>query len=70
MMPSPDLQSNGAWKPRAGGITGSRAKQNGILDEPRFEVYMRHWYPPDPNIAEIPGDWRAEKTWPPREHAQ
>ena len=39
--------------------------QNGIMDEPRFEVYMRHWYPPDPNIAEIPGDWRAEKTWPP-----
>ncbi len=39
--------------------------QNGIMDEPRFEVYMRHWYPPDPNIAEIPGEWRAEKTWPP-----
>jgi putative CocE/NonD family hydrolase len=39
--------------------------QNGIMNEPRFEVYMRHWYPPDPNIAEIPGDWRAEKTWPP-----
>jgi hypothetical protein len=26
---------------------------------------MRHWYPPDPNIAEIPGDWRAEKSFPP-----
>ena len=39
--------------------------QNGIMDEPRFEVYMRHWYPPDPNIAEIPGEWRAEKTWAP-----
>ena len=42
-----------------------KGKQNGILDEPRFEVYMRHWYPPDPNIAEIPGDWRAEKNFPP-----
>ncbi len=42
-----------------------KGEQNGIMDEPRFEVYMRHWYPPDPNIAEIPGDWRAEKTWPP-----
>jgi predicted acyl esterase len=39
--------------------------RNGIMDEPRFEVYMRHPYPPDPNIKEIPGDWRAEKTWPP-----
>jgi putative CocE/NonD family hydrolase len=39
--------------------------QNGIMDEPRFEVYMRHWYPPDTSIAVIPGDWRAEKTWPP-----
>ena len=43
----------------------AEGEQNGIMDEPRFEVYMRHWYPPDPNIAEIPGEWRAEKTWPP-----
>jgi putative CocE/NonD family hydrolase len=42
-----------------------KGRQNGILDEPRFEVYMRHWYPPDPNIAEIPGDWRAENSFPP-----
>ncbi|MFZ1034378.1 MAG: CocE/NonD family hydrolase [Candidatus Acidiferrales bacterium] len=48
-----------------------KGEQNGIMDEPRFEVYMRHWYPPDPNIAEIPGDWRAEKTWPPADtHTQ
>jgi uncharacterized protein len=42
-----------------------KGKQNGILDEPRFEVYMRRPYPPDPNIKEIPGEWRAEKSWPP-----
>ena len=42
-----------------------KGNQNGILDEPRFEVYMRHWYPPDPNIVEIPGDWRAESSFPP-----
>jgi putative CocE/NonD family hydrolase len=42
-----------------------KGKQNGIMDEPRFEVFMRHFYPPDPNIKEIPGEWRAEKTWPP-----
>ncbi len=39
--------------------------QNGIMEEPRFEVYMRRWYPPDPNLATVPGEWRAEKTWPP-----
>jgi uncharacterized protein len=39
--------------------------QNGIMDEPRFEVYMRHRYPPETTIGEIPGEWRAEKTWPP-----
>jgi putative CocE/NonD family hydrolase len=42
-----------------------KGKQNGIMDEPRFEVFMRRPYPPDPNIKEIPGEWRAEKSWPP-----
>jgi putative CocE/NonD family hydrolase len=44
-----------------------KGKQNGILDEPRLEVFMRHWYAPNPNIAEVPGEWRAEKSWPPRD---
>src|ERR1700722_12396376 len=39
--------------------------QNGVMEEPRFDVYMRHSYPPDPNLATIPGEWRAEQTWPP-----
>ena len=43
-----------------------KGKQNGIMDEPRFEVFLRRPYPPDPNIKEIPGEWRAEETWPPR----
>ncbi len=41
-----------------------KGKQNGVMDEPRFEVYMRHYYPPDVNIHEVPGEWRAEKTFP------
>jgi putative CocE/NonD family hydrolase len=44
-----------------------KGKQNGIMDEPRFEVFMRRPYPPDPNTKEVPGEWRAEKTWPPRD---
>src|SRR4029077_13569103 len=42
-----------------------KGKQNGIMDEPRFDVYMRRPYPPARNIKEIPGEWRAEKSWPP-----
>lgn len=32
---------------------------------PKLEVYMNHWYPPDLNLREIPGEWRAERSWPP-----
>ncbi|MFZ0410526.1 MAG: CocE/NonD family hydrolase [Candidatus Acidiferrales bacterium] len=42
-----------------------KGRDNGIMDEPRLQVFMRHWYPPDPNLHEIPGQWRVEKTWPP-----
>jgi uncharacterized protein len=38
---------------------------NGIENEPRLTVYMRHWYPPDPNLEQIPGEWRSENSWPP-----
>jgi putative CocE/NonD family hydrolase len=41
-----------------------KGEQNGVMDEPRFEVYMRHWYPPDTNLATVPGDWRAENGFP------
>jgi uncharacterized protein len=32
---------------------------------PKLAVYMNHWYPPDLSLREIPGEWRAEKSWPP-----
>ena len=40
--------------------------QNGIMDEPKLAVYMRHWYPPGLDQQKIPGEWRAEAGWPPR----
>ena len=43
--------------------------QNGIENEPELSVYMRHWYPPDPALKEIPGEWRSEKKWPPPDEA-
>jgi putative CocE/NonD family hydrolase len=36
----------------------------GILDEPRFAVYMRDWHPPGPYLEHVPGYWRWENQWP------
>jgi hypothetical protein len=36
----------------------------GILDEPRFAVFMRRWHPPGPVLEEAPGEWRWEDGWP------
>ena len=38
--------------------------ETGIMDEPAFAVYVRHWYPPDPGLEEIPGEWRWEEGFP------
>jgi uncharacterized protein len=43
-----------------------RGQPNDALAEPKLAVYMNHWYPPDLKIREIPGEWRAEKGWPPQ----
>ena len=36
----------------------------GILDEPRFAVFVRDWHPPGPGVDKIPGYWRWEEGWP------
>jgi uncharacterized protein len=36
------------------------------LEGPKLAVYMNHWYPPDVQLREIPGEWRAEENWPPK----
>ena len=38
---------------------------NGIMSEPPVTVYVRHWHPPDVELAEIPGCWRRESALPP-----
>jgi uncharacterized protein len=38
-------------------------EEPGIEDEPRLAVYLRSWHPPDPDLAAVPGRWRAE-DWP------
>jgi putative CocE/NonD family hydrolase len=36
----------------------------GIMDEPRFAVYIRQWHPPGPYLETAPGFWRWEDGWP------
>jgi uncharacterized protein len=38
---------------------------NGIMSEPPVTAYIRHWHPPGPDLAEIPGHWRSEAEFPP-----
>jgi len=41
-----------------------KGHKTGIMDEPRFAVYVRHWHPPGPYLEEAPGEWRYEDGWP------
>jgi len=44
-----------------------KGRDTGILHEPKLTVFMRHWYPPDPNLESVPGEWRVEDGWPPKD---
>jgi uncharacterized protein len=41
-----------------------KGRDTGIMDEPRFAMYVRHWHPPGPTLHEVPGYWRWEDGWP------
>ncbi len=41
-----------------------KGRDTGILDEPRFAVYVRRWHPPGPVLEEVDGEWRWEEGWP------
>ena len=38
--------------------------QNGIMDEPRLQVWMQDAVPPDAGYRDRPGRWIAERGWP------
>ncbi len=40
-----------------------KGEDTGILDEPRFAVYVRRWHPPGV-VERVPGYWRWEDGWP------
>jgi predicted acyl esterase len=44
-----------------------KGRDTGVQQDPRLVVYMQHWHPPDPNLQSVPGEWRREDVWPPRD---
>jgi len=44
-----------------------KGRDTGIMDGPPISIYMRHWHPPDTELKEVPGEWRAEMSWPPQD---
>jgi len=44
-----------------------KGRDTGVLQDPKLVVYMQHWHPPDPTLENVPGEWRREDSWPPRD---
>ena len=44
-----------------------KGRDTGVLQDPKLIIYMQHWHPPDPTLANVPGEWRREDSWPPPE---
>ncbi len=42
-----------------------KGRDTGVLQDPKLVIYLRHYFPPNPNLESVPGEWRAEKGWPP-----
>ena len=40
-----------------------KGEDTGIMEEPRFAVYIRQWHPPGA-VDKVPGYWRWENGWP------
>ena len=47
-----------------------KGRDTGVLQDPKLVVYMQHWHLPDPNLPEVPGEWRQEDSWPPPDATQ
>lgn len=44
-----------------------KGQDTGVLQDPRLIIYVQHWHPPDPNLQTVPGEWRREDVWPPKD---
>jgi len=43
-----------------------KGRDTGVEEDPRLVIYMQRWHPPDPNLENVPGEWRREDVWPPK----
>ena len=44
-----------------------KGRDTGVERDPRLVIYMQRWHPPDPNLENVPGEWRREDAWPPKD---
>jgi uncharacterized protein len=44
-----------------------KGRDTGVEHDPRLVIYMQHWHAPDPNLQTVPGEWRREDVWPPKD---
>jgi predicted acyl esterase len=44
-----------------------KGHDTGVERDPRLVIYMQHWHPPDPSLEIVPGEWRQEDVWPPKD---
>jgi hypothetical protein len=44
-----------------------KGRDTGVVQDPHLVIYMQHWHPPDPNLQTVPGEWRREDVWPPKD---
>jgi predicted acyl esterase len=44
-----------------------KGRDTGVERDPRLVIYMQHWHPPEPSLETVPGEWRREDVWPPKD---
>ena len=44
-----------------------KGRDTGVEHDPRLVIYMQHWHAPDPSLENVPGEWRREDGWPPKD---
>jgi len=44
-----------------------KGRDTGVQNDPRLVIYIQHWHAPDPTLQSVPGEWRREDVWPPKD---
>jgi predicted acyl esterase len=42
-----------------------KGRDTGVLSDPKVIIYQQHWHAPGSQSQDVPGEWRAEESWPP-----